>query len=272
MYWVGLVALLTLAWGCPQSPRQCGERPLSEQVMALRLRGIEKARYPYVLDRPTSFDDAYPLTLFEGQARTITLKECVLGHRYGISISSKDLDGELNRIDSNTQAPSIWGAMKESLGQDRCLIRQVICRPLLVDRLLRAFFSKDRRIHAAPFAQAEAARERLLRGSPLVGEGAFSNVRLCVEVGDLLHPEFSGGEPLPLENTSCDGIHGIVAQQALEAFQSGARVTPVLEDSERFYVLEKRGSMTHVRINGYTVSKLDYDEWVYSSGPLQWTG
>jgi hypothetical protein len=77
-------------------------------------------------------------------------EERLLKGAFGIRVTPELLAQELDRIEKSTKAPDQWEAIKKALGDDRRLIEEVFCRPLLVDRALRAKLAFDQKIHAAP--------------------------------------------------------------------------------------------------------------------------
>jgi hypothetical protein len=73
------------------------------------------------------------------------------------------------RIEKETRAPDQWMAIKKALGGSRAETEEVVCRPVLVDRVIRARFAFDQTIHAAEHQKARLARDAFLAGSTPTG-------------------------------------------------------------------------------------------------------
>jgi hypothetical protein len=73
------------------------------------------------------------------------------------SITSKDLQAELDRMTRETRAPEMLSELYAALGNDPGLIAETLARPTLVDRLIRDLYSGDARFHGATRRIAEGA-------------------------------------------------------------------------------------------------------------------
>lgn len=110
---------------------------LTIEARAEDLRDVEQARYAFSVDARERFDDAYPPAVFREKARRQEERERELRVRLRVWVTPADLSAEYDRIERDTRAPDQWRAMKAALGNDRRRIEEVICRPLVVERLLR---------------------------------------------------------------------------------------------------------------------------------------
>ena len=135
--------------------------PLAERVEGAR--SVERARDAFVLGATRPFDEVYPRSVFEQKVRREADEEAVLSREFGMEVTPELLAAEYERIEKETRAPDQWEAIKKALGGDRRMVEEVVCRPLLVDRALRARFAFDQTIHEEEHQQA---RERGRRSSP----------------------------------------------------------------------------------------------------------
>lgn len=128
-------------------------------------RAVERARYAFVIGATRPFDEAYPAAVFARRVAREQVEESLLAG-FGLRPSPDVLAREFARIEKDTRAPEQWLAVKAALGNDRRLIEEAVCRPLLVRRALEARFAIDAHVHAAARAKARAARVRWLAGEP----------------------------------------------------------------------------------------------------------
>jgi hypothetical protein len=112
--------------------------PLSVAARVDAERTVERTRYRFVIDATTPFDEAYPRRVFERKVERELAKERQLRERFGVAITMEMMAAEFDRIERDTRAPGQWIAIKQALGNDRRLVEEAVCRPLVVDRLLRA--------------------------------------------------------------------------------------------------------------------------------------
>jgi hypothetical protein len=127
-------------------------------------RTVERARYRFVTGATQPFDEVYPRSVFEKKVARGLAEERVLRKSFGIVVTPEHLRQEFDRVERDTKAPDQWEAIKAALGNDRRRIEEVFCRPLLVERMLRAKFAFDQRIHAQPHQRAREARVTFLAG------------------------------------------------------------------------------------------------------------
>src|SRR6185503_18162500 len=72
-------------------------------------------------------------------------------------LGSRELQAEIDRMLRSSQAPETLDAMFAALDRDPERIGEVIARPALADRLIRAWYAMDPRYHATERRLAEAA-------------------------------------------------------------------------------------------------------------------
>ena len=132
-------------------------------------RDIERARYAFVIGNSKPFDDLYPRTIFEARVARQMAEERVLQKTFGMAVTQALLVEEFARVEKTTRAPEQWEAIKKALGNDRHRIEEAFCRPLLVERALRARFAFDQSIHAGPHQKARRARAAFLAKEKVQG-------------------------------------------------------------------------------------------------------
>jgi hypothetical protein len=124
---------------------------------------IEKVYYTHRLGKKPPFDEAMPAAAIEEQVRVQLKKERLLKTEYGIEISGKEIQAEVNRINSTTRAPEMLAEIKTALGNDPARFARSMAKPILVDSRLRDLFENDENRHASGRARMEALRNKLLK-------------------------------------------------------------------------------------------------------------
>jgi hypothetical protein len=143
--------------------------PLSFADRVEGTRAVERARYTFVIGATRPFDEVYPCSVFEKKVRREVAEERVLSREFGMQVTAELLSAEYERIEKETRAPDQWEAIKKSLGGSRAETEEVVCRPILVDRVLRARFAFDPKIHETEHQKARLARDAFLAGKTPTG-------------------------------------------------------------------------------------------------------
>src|SRR5664280_1567140 len=149
--------------------------PLSFGERVEGTRAVESVRYAFAIGATRPFDEVYPRSVFEKKVRRDLAEERVLSSQFGVQVTPELLSSEFERIERETRAPEEWEAIKKVLGGSRRKIEEIVCRPLLVDRVLRARFAFDQQIHEVEHQKARKARQVFLRGEAPKGS---STIRL----------------------------------------------------------------------------------------------
>jgi hypothetical protein len=142
-----------------------GQAAHLERIEAVR--AVEQTRALLAAGATTPLDPAAIRDLAARQVGRALQQEALLARRFGVRVSPDLLAAELERIEAHTQDAEGWAAVKAALGNDRRGIEETVCRPLVVDRLLRLRFAFDDRVHADAHARAREARSRFLAGQPV---------------------------------------------------------------------------------------------------------
>lgn len=157
-----LAPLLLLAPPAPSPATAPSAPPLPRQERVEALSAVERARYAFTLEATKPFDEVHPRSTFEKQADRQALEEKVLAKSFAMSPTREAMAAEYGRIEKGSQAPEQWEAIKRALGNDRRKVEEVVCRPLLVSRALRARFEADLTLHAREHQKARDARAAFL--------------------------------------------------------------------------------------------------------------
>jgi hypothetical protein len=235
-------------------------------------RAVERARYRFTISATRPFDQVYPRSVFEKKVAREVAEERVLRKFFGVSVTPSVLAAEFDRIGRSTKAPDQWAAIKKALGDDRHRIEEVFCRPLLVERALRAKFEFDSRIHAIPHRRAREARSAFLSGKIPAG-----TMRLLLS-RDLEVPATTA-EMLERARAESSTPHAIappseekekaphpagpeIAAVLERELQKPGDVTTILEERDRFSVfrLKEKTEKTWT-VDAVTLPKVDFNTW-----------
>ncbi|MFZ5983648.1 MAG: Kelch repeat-containing protein [Acidobacteriota bacterium] len=107
------------------------------------------------------------------------LKSAACEQVFGIRITAKALQAELDRMVRETQRPDILRSLFEAVDHDAASAAEVIARPLLADRLLRSAYANDKKMHEEAWRDAERILEEVKAGRPWP-EGIGSRLRIVV--------------------------------------------------------------------------------------------
>jgi hypothetical protein len=240
-------------------------------------RAVERARYQFVIGNTKPFDEVYPRPVFEKRVARELAEERVLRRLFGLSITSKLLEEEFQRIEKTTKAPEQWEAIKASLGNDRHLIEDVFCRPLLVDRALRQKFAFDQKIHAGPHQEAREARAVFLAGKTprgvsvlLLRRGAqpspttdelLGEAKKDSELPRVIQPPEKDREtgPVPVEPE--------LAAVLEKELRKPGDVTTILEERDRFRVFRLLAVTKETwKVEAVVYPKVEFDAWLTRAG------
>jgi hypothetical protein len=237
-------------------------------------RAAERARYAFVIGGARSFDEVYPRSVFEKKVRHEQAEERVLSHKFGMQVTAELLSAEYERIEKETRAPDQWEAIKKALGGSRAETEEVVCRPVLVDRVLRARFAFDQTIHAAEHRTARLARDAFLAGSTPTGAKllrlsrrgeapAGTDEMLARARADATGPKVlspAGAEPKEDQPLTPDPEMTRVLEKELRA---KGDVTTILEERNRFSVFRLVSSDAgEWLVEAVQVPKRDFDRWL----------
>ena len=236
-------------------------------------RAVERTRYQFVIGNTKPFEEAYPRSVFEKRVAREIEEERVLKRVFGLAVTPELLAQELDRIEKSTKAPDQWKAIKDTLKNDRRLIEEVFCRPLLVDRALRSRFAFDRGIHAGPHQKARQARAAFQAGetvpdsktllarrggeTPPTTEELLGKAKAESSLPRVLSPPKSGAPdaPVPLDPE--------VAAVLEKELKRPGDVTTILEERDQFEVFRLLAITGESwKLETVRFSKRDFDSWL----------
>ena len=125
---------------------------------------IERVYYSHQIGASAPFDQAVPTDLIEEKVRRSLQQSVALEQRWGVKLTEEQLQVELERVARGTRFPERLIEIYGALANDPVRVQECFIRPLLVDRLSRALFESDPRVHAAARGHARAVREKLASG------------------------------------------------------------------------------------------------------------
>ena len=248
--------------------------PLSLAERVEGVRSVERARDAFVLGATKPFGEVYPRSVFEKKVQRELAEESVLSRAFGMEVTPALLAAEYERIEKETRAPDQWAAIKKALGGNRRMIEEVVCRPLLVDRALRARFAFDQTIHAPEHQAARAARAAFLAGKTPSGAKRLRLSRRgeAAEGTDAMlaraRAEATGPRVLPPADAkpkedrplSLDPEMVTVLEKELKA---KGDVTTILEERNRFSVFRLvRSDPQEWLVQAVVVPKREFDRWL----------
>jgi hypothetical protein len=245
---------------------------VGERVEGARV--VERARYAFVIGTKSPFDEVYPRAVFQRKVEREQAAERVLLHQFGMQVTPDLLAAEYERIEKETRAPDQWAAIRQALGDDHHRVEEIVCRPLLVDRALRARFAFDQAIHAAEHQDARLAREVFLAGGRPAGviRLRLSRRGKTTECADQLLARaqaeavvpklLTTGRPEPKANQLLLLAPAMMRVLETELKTKGA-VTTILEERDRFSVFRLVDSEpSEWLVDAVQVLKRDFDRWL----------
>jgi hypothetical protein len=247
--------------------------PLSFAERVEGARAVERARYAFVLGATKPFDEVYPRSVFEKKVRREGAEERVLSSQFGMKVTAALLSAEYERIEKETRAPEQWEAIRRALGGSGRKIEEVLCRPLLVDRALRARFAFDQKIHEAEHQKAREARRAFLAGKTPKGSRAIRLSRKAEPGGtdDLLaqarseasSPRMLAPDEPGKKSDAAMPVDPEMAKALEKELRQKGDVTTILEERDRFSVFRLVTSDPgEWRVEAILVPKRDFDRWL----------
>jgi N-acetylneuraminic acid mutarotase len=229
---------------------------------------LERISHAHMLGQPSSFHEIYPPTLTEARVRDYLRMSAALQSYWGTPVDARMLEREMERIAGATRMPERIEEVYTALGNNPVLIQECFIRPLVVQRLARSFFVRDRRIHAEELATAEALRSRLLDGS--IDPHTARADRMLIELNLASEPSSAPGastdEEMPrFEESGAWRIHldnDAFAERSAQFVMPEGAPGPIEESDESFVVrvVLERGA-DHVLVAVYTIAKRSWDDW-----------
>jgi len=112
-----------------------------------------------------AFSQALPSAVLRRRTEDVIRQTRMLSDRYGQIVAAEDLQAELDRMASHSKDPLALESILKSLAWDGDLAAEVLARPLIVDRKLRASFAFDSSLHLTARSAAESFRSAVTAAS-----------------------------------------------------------------------------------------------------------
>ena len=264
---MNLATLVLLAAAVPGPDRL----RLTPAIRADYERAVERTRYQFVIGNTKPFDEVYPRPVFAKKVRREMAEERALQNVFGLAVTPQLLAREFDRIEKSTEAPEQWEVIKKALHNDRRLIEEVFCRPLLVERALRAKFAFDQKIHARPHHKAREARAEFLAGRTPPGmsvlllrraaQVAPTTEELLREAKDSALPRVIK-PPERVQDTGPVPVEPELAAVLEKELQKPGDVTTILEERDGFRVFRLLAVTKETwKVEAVVYPKLDFDSW-----------
>lgn len=207
-----------------------------------------------------SFERAVPPSVVERKAEDAVLKTAALRTLWQVTITPRELQAELDRMAARSQAPDRLRELFSALGQDPERAAECLARPLLADRLVRAHYVRDDRLHAEVRERARRESGELRDGT--AGAGG-TGVRFEVEWRRGLD-RAGGPGVIELEPAQFDArVRELGRELGLPPGEVPiGRPSALREDDDRFYVLVVHElDEHHLRLTAIEWPKRPFDAW-----------
>ena len=179
---------------------------------------------------------------------------------FGVTVASEEIEHLSRHIDQTSRAPEILAKVKRVFGDDRVAYERLYLAPRIVNRKLRAFFSRNAEIHASQRALIEQAYSLARSGVPLAEAAQSCDLHYStIEFGKgdntlpaLLEPY------LPRGGVSSKGPLSAIVATMVE----GEIHKDIIEDDRGYMVIRlvQRGG-DQCTVQAITVSKRLFDAW-----------
>jgi len=207
-----------------------------------------------------SFAQAVPAAVVRQRAEDAVLETSALRRFWSVEITPEQLQAELDRMAARSQAPGRLRELFAALGDDPAAAAECLARPVLADRLVRAHYAHDERLHGD--ARSRARRElreieAAKRSEPATG------ARTEIEWWRGTDRGRSAGQ-LALEPEDFDArVRDLAtAMGAPDGEIVVDRPSPLHEDATRFYALVVHElDDGHVRLATIEWPKRPFEQW-----------
>jgi len=151
--------LLLVGWVTPCAAEHPTHLTFDERVEAQR--AIEEVYWRHRIwpkENPAPkppLSDVLSEEALRARVDDILAKSVALDEFWGRPITDEQLQAEMERMARDTRRPNLLRELFAALGHDPLLVAECLARPLLVDRLIHGWYSRDPRLHRKLRATAE---------------------------------------------------------------------------------------------------------------------
>jgi hypothetical protein len=197
---------------------------------------------------------------FEEKAVDALRKSAALETYWGASITSEQLQAEMNRMAAETQQPDVLAKLWGALGNDPYVIAEMMARPLLAERFIHALYVRDARFH-------QDVRERALEDLQKFGttEGMKSMGGIHTEMLWTTSASRGSHDAYWMTPAEWESNQGNL-RRMFNIPQNGVLplnvLSPLQEDDGRFYVMALISQdQNSVRLSTVAWEKTPMDVW-----------
>jgi hypothetical protein len=197
---------------------------------------IELVYYNHRLGTKPPFRDILKASQIEKMVALDSKKEIVLKGVYGVAITAAMIDAEVQRIDASTRAPEVLAELKAAVGNDPGRFARSVVRPIVVERMLRARYENDDKLHAGERVKVEDLRKRLLSQHTATYQQRFASLEAAklgnaAEITWQLRPR-PPGDPSPPAPSAPPAATENKARSGAYSIEATAQVAQVLSSPE----------------------------------------
>jgi len=261
LFFVLLIVLLSSA-----PPAQVGRAAqalsLNERItyqQALDAVTWQHTLFPSQRDKP-SLAHALPSELSQRKVEDSLRQSNALAALWSRPLTPEQLQAEMQRIAQQTKQPDLLREQWQALNNDPKLIAEMQVRPLLADRLLRAWYARDERFHGTlkSHAQSEVARYATVAAMQQMS-GAYIEIELALDTGSNTDSDVVALSP----DEWNEQMNWLARMYGAESNNLPLqRVSTLQEDDSRFYVsaiLAKSDERVRVAITQW--HKVPFETW-----------
>lgn len=181
-------------------------------------RAVEQVYYKHRLGTKPPFEETMPPALLGQLVQREVEKERVLKAVYAVEITDALVEAEVKRIEATSKAPEVLAEIQAALGGDRARFAATVARPIVVERILRARFENDEKLHAPTRQSADALRQRFLAAKAKGADAALAAAKETKdpagrEVAWSLRPR-GGAAPTPAISTPSQPTQGSASSKS----------------------------------------------------------
>ncbi len=258
-----------MTWPCLTARAFARDLTFEERIKAQE--AIERVYYAHQAGATKRFEEAVTRPLLERKVSTYLKQTVALETLWHVPITADALQHELRRVRQSTRAPERLEEIFQALGHDDVLIQECFVRPVLVDRLARAFLRSDERFQGAAKSQVDKLRRALLRNPRATPDQGIE-----MQVVDVIlrgGRAGKGEEHAPEWDMEHGALKHRVQGSEFERLRSRApgkagEVGPVVEGPESFDVqVLLEASQDSFRVAAYSIKKVSWGEWWADASP-----
>jgi N-acetylneuraminic acid mutarotase len=258
------VLLIVLLSSAPPARASHTLQPLSLNERISFQRALDAVAWQHTLfpsqsDKP-SLSQVIPSELSQRKVEDSLRQSNALAALWSRPLKPEQLQAEMQRIAQQTKQPDLLREQWRALNNDPNLIAEMQVRPLLADRLLRAWYARDERFHGAlkSRAQSEIAHYATVATMQQMS-GQYIEIELALDTGRNADSDVVALSP----DEWNEEINSLAEMFGAESNALPMRrVSTLQEDDSRFYVsaiLAK--SKERVRVAIVQWQKVPFETW-----------